>query len=448
MEVTFPLSYSTRAGQGQDESLLEESVSSPLDREGFNIRCSFAWTTKKARKAQVTTGRTKENTMPRTREVDAIEQAFSHAWIVDAMIPDEEREERMRAFRQWWGSFEIDAFKHALQEGNEADRLVALFALGYLAYEETQALLVRFTASSVRKERWASAMVLGAHQDERAFALLGQLLTDHLEPFSPAAEENKVKNMVSQAERRARELYGTPTAWERFVHPGLVQTWGKMEGYRHEYTWYLRHRQTITTILAAWNDPRAIPMLRQALQTCWHIEQLTHGSLQLLHQLEDQLAHTLGQLEAWHALEGLETAGLPPSRFKLARMFLIFGALGVNLLHLQNVYRGNIKLAIAVGTIDAEEVTEALRERFGLDEYLARANLNVFQQWYQERDEMWQWQRRLERGEVEELSWPPQSSRDEWTSPQEGEQLEEIPPTFPGEQPHSRDPVIPIRKLS
>src|SRR5258708_25865954 len=224
MEVTFPLSYSTRAGQGQDESLLEESVSSPLDREGFNIRCSFAWTTKKARKAQVTTGRTKENTMPRTREVDAMEQACSNAWIVDAMIPDEEREERMRAFRQWWGSFEIDAFKHALQEGNEADRLVALFALGYLAYEETQALLVPFLASSVRKERWASAMVLGAHQDDRAFALLGQLLTDQLEPFSPAAEEQKVMNMVLQAERRAKELCGEPPPRERLCPPSPGHT--------------------------------------------------------------------------------------------------------------------------------------------------------------------------------------------------------------------------------
>lgn len=383
--------------------------------------------------------------MPRTREVDAIERAFFHAWIECDLIPDEEREERMRAFRQWWGSFEIDAFKHALHEGNEADRLVALFALGYLAYEETHELLIPFLASAVRKERWASAMVLGDHQDERAFALLGQLLTDQLEPFSPAADEQKVMNMVLQAERRAKELYGSPAAWKRLVHPGLVQTWGKMEVYRDEYTWYLRHRQTITSILAAWNDPRAIPMLRQALQTSWDIEPRTRGSLQTLHELEDQLAYTLGQLEAWQALEGLETAGLPPSRFKLARMFLVFGALRVNL---QLLYQGSITLLIRSGTIDADQVTKVLRERFGLDEYLARANLNVFQQWYQERDELWQLQRRLERGEVEELSWPPQSSRDEWTSPQEGEQLEEIPPTFPGEQPHSRGPVIPIRKLS
>lgn len=165
-----------------------------------------------------------------------------------------------------------------------------------------------------------------------------------------------------------------------------------------------------------------------------------------VHEFQDQLAHTLGQLKAWHALEGLETPGLPPSRFKLARMFLIFGALGVNLQHLQLVYQGNIKLAIAVGTIDAEEVTRVLRERFGLDEYLARANLNVFEQWYQERDEQWQWRRRVERGEVENLSWLHQPARHKWTAPEEGEKQEEITPTSPGEQPGSGGPVI--RKLS
>src|SRR5713226_6746566 len=222
--------------------------------------------------------------MARTRETDAIERAFSHAWIEHNMIPDEEQEARRRAFQEWWGSFEIEAFKRTLQEGNEADRLVALFALGYLAYEETHDLLLPFLTSAVRKERWASAMVLGAHQDERAFALLGHLLTDHLEPFSPPADEEKVRNMVFQAGDRARELYGSPAAWERFVHPGLVQSWRELEAYCDESTWHMRHRQTITTLLGAWNNPRAIPMLRQALQTCWQIEPRTRrGSLQLLH---------------------------------------------------------------------------------------------------------------------------------------------------------------------
>src|SRR5258708_1144366 len=98
--------------------------------------------------------------MPRTREVaEPIRRAFVDAWAV-YQLPDEEWEARIRTFEQYWGSFELDTFKHVLQEGNEADRLVALFALGYLAYEETKELLVPFLSSSVGKERWASAIVV------------------------------------------------------------------------------------------------------------------------------------------------------------------------------------------------------------------------------------------------------------------------------------------------
>lgn len=376
-----------------------------------------------------------------TRESDAIEQAFSHAWIVEDQIPVEERGARMHSFREWWGGFEMEAFERALHEGNEEDRLVALFALGYLAFDETHDLLFPFLSSSIQKERWASAIVLGTHQDERAFALLGALLLDHLEPYSPPTDEQKISQSVFQARNQTREQYGSSAVWERFVHPGLVQAWNEAEQYRHDYLWYMSHRLTIINILAAWNDPQAILMLRQALQRCWETETRTRrGSLQLLHQLQDKLAYSFGLLEAWNALEGLETAGLPPSRFKLARMFLILGALRVNL---QNLYDGNLKRLITLGTVNPEQVTAILRERFGLDEYLARANLKAFQQWYQERDELGKWQRRLERGDIEGLSWPPEI---EWTHPQEGEKREESKPTFPGELPSSKGPGI--RKLS
>src|SRR5258708_2624238 len=222
MEVIFSFSCSTKAaGQGQGKSR-KEALPLLLIEKVSTYDVLLPGPRKRARTAHLTRGRTQESPMPRTREADAIERAFAHAWIVDAMIPDEEREARMHAFRQWWGSFEIDAFKHALHEGNEADRLVALFALGYLAYEEAHELLVPFLVSAVRKERGARGRVLGAHQDERAFALRGQLLRDQLDPFSPTADEQKVMNMFFQAERREKDLYGGPAAWKRLVHPGLV----------------------------------------------------------------------------------------------------------------------------------------------------------------------------------------------------------------------------------
>jgi len=192
----------------------------------------------------------------------------------------------------------------------------------------------------------ASAMVFGEHQDERAFALLGHLLTDHLEPYSPPVDDHKITQLECEARERARTLYNSPAAWKRFVYPGLIQRWREMEASHLEYAWYMRHRQTILDILQSWNDPRAIPALRLALQRCWHIEPHTHGFSDTLHQLQDTLAYTLGQLSAWDALEGLETPGLPPSRFKLARMFLVFGLLHVNLgvLHMSllHIYHGDL----------------------------------------------------------------------------------------------------------
>jgi len=322
--------------------------------------------------------------MSNTNDAYLIKRAFLHAWIEYNQLPDEEMEERIRSFEQWWGGLDIDAMKRALQEGNEEDRLVALFMLGYLAYDETKELLAPFLASPVRKERWASAIIFGSYQDERAFALVGELLIEHLEPFSPPIDENKIRHLVFEVQERARALYGSLKVWERFAHPGLVQRWLNLEASRREYEWCMLHLHTILDILADWNNPRAVPVLRQALQKCWYIEAYAQGSLPDLHQLENTLAYMLGRLGALYALEGLEIRELPPSAFKLARMFLVFGWLGVSLRSLY-LYHGNLTLLINSGTLDPDQVTQVLQEQFGLDEYLARANLKVFQEWYRER---------------------------------------------------------------
>jgi hypothetical protein len=343
--------------------------------------------------------------MPKTKVTNALERALFDVLIEKELLLDKEKGKLTRNFKKHWGSFDPDALKHALQEGGEQERLFALFALGYLMYEEAKEFLVPFLSSPVSKEQWASVIVLGEQKEERAFALLGQLLTEGMEYHSLAVDEKEVMNSVFQAYTQAREQFGTPKAWERLVSPDLVQIWNKMQAYRDEYMWYMKHRERIIRILGAWNDSRAIPILRQALQTCWQIEQhptpqggiLPEYLRESFHQLEDTLAYTLGQLEAWDALDGLDTAGLPPSRFKLARMFLVFGSLQVNL---QQMSHGNLKMLIALGAIDPNRVINVLQERFGLNEYLARANLQVFQEWYQERDEYWQWQRRIVRGEI------------------------------------------------
>lgn len=54
-----------------------------------------------------------------------------------------------------------------LIEGDESIGLVALFALNHFAHEETRELLEPFLHSPLRKERWASAMVLGGVKTTR-----------------------------------------------------------------------------------------------------------------------------------------------------------------------------------------------------------------------------------------------------------------------------------------
>jgi hypothetical protein len=323
--------------------------------------------------------------MPRIRRTDLIEQAFFEARIEHDQMPDEEMKERMNAFEQQWGGFEIDAFRHALQEGDEADRLVALFALNRFADEETKELLVPFLHSPIRKERWASAMVLGDQRDERAFAMLGALLTEHME-YVPPASEQEVRERVWRAIEQAREHYGTPSAWQQFLEPDMVQKKNELEAYQAEYTWHLIHRITMTNILGAWGNPQAIPFLRQAFQQCWQLEQMpptqggvSGGLLSTWYWLEDELAYALGQLEAWDALDELR---LPPQRLKLARLYLVFGSLHLTITTLASWH---IIRLLRAGTLDSERVVSVLQQRFGLDVYLARASLQHFEQWYNKR---------------------------------------------------------------
>src|SRR5262245_49782681 len=110
--------------------------------------------------------------MPRVRGSNTLLRAFVDAWIDWDVMPDEMRDEKMKTFAERWGGLSVDAFKQALQEGQEPDRLWAIFALGYLAPVGGEELLVPFLHSPIRKERWGAAIALGESRDERAFALL------------------------------------------------------------------------------------------------------------------------------------------------------------------------------------------------------------------------------------------------------------------------------------
>src|SRR5215467_1595080 len=53
-------------------------------------------------------------------------------------------EEAIEAFASRWGGLDWETFQHVLEVGQGVDKLIALFALGYLATPETQALLASF----------------------------------------------------------------------------------------------------------------------------------------------------------------------------------------------------------------------------------------------------------------------------------------------------------------
>lgn len=319
--------------------------------------------------------------MPISPRPDPVAEAFFDAWIDAANMPDEIREERIEAFRNHWGALEKDAFERALQEGDEDDRLCALFALGYLALAEVEDLLVPFLHSSVRKERWASAMVLGEGKDERAFPFLLAFLLEEME-YVPTQADRYVESIEADDWKKILETDVVSLFWEHMKDPTFASAWEQQGKHQSEYQWYTRHRLTITTLLGAWGDKRAIPSIRQALEQCWRIEQqgrLPGGFSDLWHDLEDNLAYALGQLNATNPFDDLE---LPALGLQLARMYFVFGVLKINT---RTLYNADLLKLIWRGEVDQGRLVSTLQERFGLTEDESNNMPYLFQNWYRER---------------------------------------------------------------
>ncbi|MBO0792718.1 MAG: hypothetical protein J2P36_17470, partial [Ktedonobacteraceae bacterium] len=70
--------------------------------------------------------------MLKRKGFDAVQRAFTYAWMDRDVMPDEMMEEKYAVFVQRWGGLDVGAFQRALQEGQGGDRLWAIFALGYL----------------------------------------------------------------------------------------------------------------------------------------------------------------------------------------------------------------------------------------------------------------------------------------------------------------------------
>ncbi len=218
--------------------------------------------------------------------------------------------------------------QRVLREGDQENRLFALFLLGGLASSEARDLLLSFLASPQRKERWASAIALGRLKEERVFAVLHTLLLEgfatneifaSVEQWHAAQEDGSLYRRALQEQGRAEHSENLWRLYERLESIG--------------YEWYLRQRSECALMLGDWGNPAAVPPLKEALQAAWRMEQVwpdyqgpDESGPDIWHFFQDRLAFALGQLGAWDVLASLH---LPEAHLLIARIYLILGSLQV-----------------------------------------------------------------------------------------------------------------------
>lgn len=337
----------------------------------------------------------------------AVKQAHFEAWIDSASVLDEyDREKQIDSFATRWGSLEAEAFKRALQHGNEHERVFALFALGHLAPSGGERLLRPFLTSSFRKERWASTISLGRYRDTQAFLLLLELLTEKLEYCLPSL---------------------VACRWP--VDPLLLEVWERKfdrqdTKYVLEFDWCLLHRLSITLLLGAWGDSRAIPVLIQALRRSFELEfgstypNSLNAFAQTWHHFQDRLAYVLGQLGAWNALDTLD---LPLKRLHIARRYLVFGSLRASVsqvfgfLYLANWGKdgndissllGGPGVDLTLGLPELEVVDEIVRKQLYSSQNEQLPSFHDFLIWHSERDDEWYDRWEAERKRVNRVDQP------------------------------------------
>lgn len=265
---------------------------------------------------------------------DYIIKAFEEVDLADT---EEDTEKAIESFASRWGGLDLDIFKHVLEEGDGQDRLIALFALGYSQEPAARLLLLPFLASPHQRERWASAVCLGQLRDERAIPVLKAMLLE--EGYENLTGDD---NSLDQVD-----------------------------------FWYETQRGRAALLLAAWNDPQLVPLLRQALQASWQRgqERATQtGERSFPPHSEDAIAFALGKLGAFGALLPLEQ---PSPRLRIA---LIHVALGY--LYTRGHRYHNIMMELGERTPLGKEVIRVLEEHVGVSTAQARAIIGQFRDDY------------------------------------------------------------------
>ncbi len=241
--------------------------------------------------------------------------------LLETIRDEVEEEERIEAFASRWGGLGLDIFKQVLEEGKGEDRVLAILAVGYSGLPEAPTLLSPLLESHVLTERWASALALGEQQEAQARPMLQQMLFEEFWEDLPQSE--------TPMNRR----------------PMLLEMW----------------RAQAALLLARWQDPHLVVVLRQALQADWQREQALvarFGFGSPVPYARDSIAYTLGQLGGFGALLHLEW---PAARLRVALLHLILGFLSTTgVLHGQD-----FMVDLAFETPLKAGVRAVLAERFG-----------------------------------------------------------------------------------
>lgn len=240
----------------------------------------------------------------------------------------------IEAFASRWGGLHTAIFERVLAEGQGEDKVLAIFAIGYLETPWAQERMWSFVESPQRKERWASAICLGAMHDERAIPSLQRILLEGLDPEEPFVLEDE--------------------------------------------SWYAVKRDDVARLLGSWGPPTVVPTLRQSFLAVNTLREAKPDTDDYLFVYQDTLASVLGQRGALGALTGI--ALTEPQR----RVAMIHLALG--LLRAAERY-SDVEAVLIVDQGLKREVAEVLGQHFGLAEDERHTIIAAFWQDSQRRKE-------------------------------------------------------------
>jgi len=236
-------------------------------------------------------------------------------------------EEKYEDFASRWGGLDDTAFHRALSQGQGDDKALAIFTIGYSGTPQAIEEIAPFLHDAERMARWASALCLGERGDERALSNLETML---------------LEGLTLEEYRRAYQGEGGREA--------------------HITFWCKEVRHLVPSLLAEWNLPTLIPVLREAFKRYWEIGQALSHPPGFPMGYYDRVAYALGQRGALGALTGIDL--LPPF-YRTAVVYLALGYLNATAdpvpmtgMGVEHVYDEPLR----------SQVMQVLAERFGLPE--------------------------------------------------------------------------------